>query len=372
MHIFVVPSKDTTIYNDEPTQNTGKDEILEIIKKPITAASRSLSPSETAYVSASILSRALIQFDLSYISRSIAAGTITAPRFYLNMHVCRVDGQEESSTLYIYPIQTGSSWVQGIGKRWDGVIREEGASWTASDGEVPTYWALSGSNFIDTGSLTATASLWPNQNNFTDSEIYTYELADLRADVSNIVNRWFSGSENNGFLIKRSVSEEEDVKDYGIIQFYSSDTHTVYGPTLEVAWDDSAFATGTLVASNIDDMFIYTKNLKEQYNNREKARIKVGTRELFPSKSYADSNPYLHQKYLPTSSYYSVIDSFTAETIVPFDTGSTKISCDSNGNFFNIWMNGFQPERFYKLRVKVVSGSSENIFDIPTNFKVVR
>ena len=58
MHIFVVPSKDTTIYSDKPTQNTGKDEILEIIKKPITAASRSLSPSSVSYVSSSILSRA--------------------------------------------------------------------------------------------------------------------------------------------------------------------------------------------------------------------------------------------------------------------------------------------------------------------------
>jgi len=80
----------------------------------------------------------------------------------------------------------------------------------------------------------------------------------------------------------------------------------------------------------------------------------------------------MQQKYLPSSSYYSIIDAHTAETVVPFDTGSTKISCDANGNFFKLWMNGFQPERYYKVRIKVMSGSTQNIYDIPTNFKVVR
>lgn len=370
MHIFIVPSKDTTIYNDQVTQNTGKDEILEIIKKPITAVSKSISPSFTTVVSSSIVSRVLIQFDMNYVSSLISNGMISNnPRFYLNMHTCRVEGQAEYSTLYIYPVTT--EWVQGIGKRLDSIIRETGASWTASDGEFPIYWTTPGGDFND--AISITASLWPNENNFQSSEIYTHELADLRADVSSIVYSWLSGSyDNNGFLIKRSDEEETDIKNYGFIQFYSADTHTVYSPTLEIAWDDSSFYTGSLTASNVDDMFIYAKNLKAIYNNREKARINIGTRELFPSRSYVDVDPYQVQKYLPSSSYYSIIDAHTAETIIPFDTSSTKISCDTNGNYFNLWMNGFQPERFYKLRIKVVSEYSENIYDIPSSFKVVR
>lgn len=372
MHIFISPNKDATLYSDFPTQNTGKDEILEIIKTPITVVSKSISSSTISYVSSSILSRILIQFDLNYISSLIENGTIsTSPRFYLNMHVCRVEGQEEFSTLYIYPVQTSSAWVQGVGKRLDSIIRESGVSWIYKDGDLLLNWINEGGDYIQ--SIPVTASLWPNENNFQESEIYKYELADLRADVSDIVYDWLSGSyDNNGFIIKRSDTEETDAKNYGIIQFYSTDTHTIYGPTLEVAWDDSLFVTGTLTSSNVDDMFIYAKNLKSVYNNREKVRINIGTRELFPSKSYSDSNPYIQQKYLPSSSYYSIIDAFTAETIVPFDTCSTKISCDSNGNFFNLWMNGFKPERYYKLRIKVVSDTSENIYDIPTNFKIVR
>ena len=53
------------------------------------------------------------------------------------------------------------------------------------------------------------------------------------------------------------------------------------------------------------------------------------------------------------------------------------MSCDSTGNYFNLWMNGLQSERYYKFEFKVVSGSNtvdETIqhFDDDFVFKVVR
>jgi len=73
--------------------------------------------------------------------------------------------------------------------------------------------------------------------------------------------------------------------------------------------------------------------------------------------------------------YYSVKDAHTEDVIIPFSTGSI-VSCDSSGNYFNVWMDGFQPERFYRFEVKVVSGSGVNqtsmIYDDDYEFKVVR
>ena len=73
--------------------------------------------------------------------------------------------------------------------------------------------------------------------------------------------------------------------------------------------------------------------------------------------------------------YYSVKDAETEETIIPFSTGSI-VSCDSTGNFFNLWLDGFQPERFYRFQIKVVSGSGATetsmIYDEDYTFKVVR
>ena len=73
-------------------------------------------------------------------------------------------------------------------------------------------------------------------------------------DVTDIVNKWVSGSiHNNGFIIKRSGSlglittgsndDEGNTKRFGNLSFFSSDTHTKYPPSLEVEWDDSVWTT---------------------------------------------------------------------------------------------------------------------------------
>jgi len=109
-------------------------------------------------------------------------------------------------------------------------------------------------------------------------------------------------------------------------------------------------------------------------------------RPKYPTKSYSNTaSEYLTAKYLPSGSigniggdgaYYSVLDTQTEDVIIPFGTGSL-ISCDSSGNYFNLWMNGLQAERYYKFQFRVVSGSNtteETIqhFDDDFVFKVVR
>ena len=75
---------------------------------------------------------------------------------------------------------------------------------------------------------------------------------------------------------------------------------------------------------------------------------------------------------MPTTSVLEIID----DVIVPFGSGSA-VSCDSSGNYFNLWMDGFQSERYYKFEFKVVSGSGTDeetiqYFDEDFVFKVVR
>ena len=82
-------------------------------------------------------------------------------------------------------------------------------------------------------------------------------------------------------------------------------------------------------------------------------------------------------KVLPSaSSFYEVKDADTEEVIIPYGSGS-KISCDSTGNYFNLFMDGLQAERNYRFCVKVVSGSGTtdeqiNFYDDNYEFRVVR
>ena len=128
------------------------------------------------------------------------------------------------------------------------------------------------------------------------------------------------------------------------------------------------------------------KSLRPEYKEKSRVRFRVVGRERYPTKSYSNtSSEYLTVKYLPSGSidsiggdgaYYSVIDDQTGDVIIPFGTGSL-ISCDSTGNYFNLWLDGLQAERYYKFEFKVVSGSNTDeetvqYFDDDFSFKVVR
>ena len=49
-----------------------------------------------------------------------------------------------------------------------------------------------------------------------------------------------------------------------------------------------------------------------------------------------------------------------------------KVSCDSTSNFIYIDMNGFMPERYYRLEFKIVDGFTEQYVSDKIYFKVVR
>jgi hypothetical protein len=110
------------------------------------------------------------------------------------------------------------------------------------------------------------------------------------------------------------------------------------------------------------------------YSENEKAKIRIYANELYPQKSYTTQSYYTKNYYLPVSSYYEIRDAYTDEIILPFDSIGTKISCDEKGNYFNLWMNSFQPERFYRvvLKIETEDGDNVQIFDNNYYFKVTR
>ena len=80
---------------------------------------------------------------------------------------------------------------------------------------------------------------------------------------------------------------------------------------------------------------------------------------------------YTTNYYLPTSSFYAIKDLDTNEFVIDFDTTYTQISADSESNFFTIYMNGLQPERYYQILVKTIIDGSTLILDDKNYFKVV-
>ena len=202
---------------------------------------------------------------------------------------------------------------------------------------------------------------------------FTKYTDDLNVEVTDYVNEWLDGTRtNNGFIIKKSKTDEQSTTKFGSIKFFSSDTNTIYPPVLEVRWDDTTFVTGSLEALDTDDMIVYVKNLGTEYKESSKGKIRVYGRERFPARTFSSTSNYTLVKYLPTTTYYSVVDAETEQVIIPFDTNYTKVSCDSEGNYFNFWFNGLQPERYYKFCFRVDQNGTTKYFDDNFYFKVVR
>ena len=105
MHYFEFATADATLYEGEATQsvNTGLDPILEVRKD--------ISDDATVVN----VSRALVKFDLGYISASIQNGLIpaatesNAAKYYLNLYDAGSTDLPSTQTLYAYAVS--QSWV---------------------------------------------------------------------------------------------------------------------------------------------------------------------------------------------------------------------------------------------------------------------
>jgi len=369
MHFFTFADKDSTLYEASSSMNSGLDEVLEVRKD--------VSPTGTVVD----VSRILIKFNLSEISQSIVNGVITNPKYYLNLFDAKPTALATSQSLYAYPVS--QSWTMGDGRSYDNPITDEGCSWTYKFGTLDgTLWS----------EVSASGGAWYSGSGYEASHSFTHKSKDMRMDVTDIVNKWLTSNvENEGFMVKRSGSvgnlnsnaDEGSSTELGNFSFFSSDTHTKYPPTLEVEWDDSKWSTGSLsplTSTELEDMQIYMKGLRPDYNEKSKTKFRLVGKARFPARTYSTTPADLVVKYLPSGSasgdgaFYSIVDAETDDVVVPYGSGS-KISCDSTGNYFNLDLNGYQPERYYKLNYKVVSGSgtvdkTQQYFEEGFTFKV--
>jgi len=316
----IFPKADTTCYQQYPTKNTGLDEILELEKIVSSSTIHGLYNT-----------RILMDFDLYNLSQSL---TINPAKFYLNLYVADRNTPEPSSIQYGYPVDT--EWNSGIGKSTHNPITKDGASWTYSTGT--TTWT--GGNGPETNSAI----------HITHSE----SIKDVRADLTGLINSTWDISANPGLLIKRTLAQETDGKKYGNIKFFSNDTSTIYRPRLDICYDDHSWVTGSLSAlDTTKDYFVYLKNNFETLKIDTTTRFRFEAKEKYPAKTYTTSTTSISSEYFPSSSYYSLVDVKTGETIIPFDTTYTKISCDAVGNYANLTLSGLYPDRLYKFIIRV-------------------
>ena len=372
------PYKDATMYSLYPQMNTGID--------PITT----ISNLNIAIDSNPQVARFLTEFVQEEIE-DVINNKISGSQWNVNFRsfIATAQGVVESTDLSVHPL--AQSWFNGTGTYLDVPQTTDGCSWLSPNFyDSGVAWSSSGTDSTDhyvTSSYNPSfASAGGGAWYYSGSDGTEYEVTqsfdtrstkDLNVNVKTIVEKWYSGSfNNNGFITKweNSVEFNENIQIQPVMQFYSVDTNTIYPPQLEFKWNDyNTVLTGSATGSIVTTTNLATSLAENPgyFTPESVNRFRFNVAPKYPLRTFQTASFFTETKYLPTASYYAVKDLDTNEYVIDYDTTYTQLSSDANGNYFDIYMNGLEPERYYKICVKTTINNSTLVLDDNYYFKVV-
>ncbi len=313
-------------------------------------------------------------------------------RSSLKNYAAVVTNLNSTSYLKVYPVS--QSWDMGTGRFGNSPATTNGCSWR--ERKSGTNWETvfgGGFNPRTTGSYSQNQGTTPGGGTWytgsvtakmvTASQTFTYaDPIDLNVDVTFAVDVWFSQSnglgaadiKNEGFIIKQTSSVEliPSQSQATTFRYYSVDTNTIYPPTLEIKFDDFYYGTSSQMKTLPQpEAFISTYNNSGVYYPQSVQRFRIAAVPQYPKKVFQTQSGYLTNYYLPKQAQFAIKDSETNEYVIDFDSQYTKVSADTTSSYFDIYMGGLEPERYYTILLKTTIDGTTKIFDEDMMFKVI-
>ena len=367
----IFPEKDTFIFSEASSSNAGLDEIIELGGYyDVTGTGET--------------SRILVQFSSTEIA-DIVSNKIKSNNYSASLGLYLADAYQipVNTTIYTYPVYSSAGgWDNGTGKYGDIPTNTSGVSWGYQKSTLGTPWLTTNISYPAgvTGSFTgskAGGGNWYTASGATNLEFTqsnpmnsTY---DIDINVTEAVKLWNNNTlVNSGFILKLADNLEFNTTSSIRLKYYSVDTNTIYPPYLDFKWDDSTYSTGSLSVLSNNISTINITNNTGKYTDVGKQRFRISAKPKYPVRTFTTSSIYLTNYALPSGSYWGIRDENTEEMIIDFDTKFTKISCDSQGGYFDMYMDGLQPERYYRILIKTTLDGSTTVVDNQNIFKVVR
>ena len=382
-YYFIFPELDATIYShpDRTKMNTGGDEILEIVKEK--------GSSDQRYYPSRVLIKFKNEEIKDTISNKIGSSTFNNGTSEVALQLLSSEHKNLTDVLNLEVFAVSQSWNEGTGRYSNLPTGSNGVSWVYRDNDTTrTEWTTSSFGVATTGSIDASGitkggGVWYTGSAFQGSQQFLRgDNLDTNINVTSIVQKhsaslfanstYPTGIFNHGFLIKQPDSVETNTSNsFGEMKYFSVDTHTIYPPRLTFKWDDSTHNKQSS-AKQSGELSVSLYRNQEEYNQNDEATFRIHIRDKYPTRQFASSSNFLNIGYFTTSSYYSVRDAHTEQEIIPFDNNCTKLSADSDGMYFKIYMKGLQPERYYRVLFKHTNNEGTKVYDNDYYFKVVR
>jgi len=383
------PTKDATLYSLFPNMNTGLDEIIEATETsfaytdPNPQTSRFLINFSETEIDDVLENKIGISSSTQLLDNNLWKAN-------LQCYIATSTGLNSNTTVECFPVY--GDWNMGTGRYLDDPIQTNGTSWiwktySGSGGaqwltaSYPAYVTASyNTNYAVAGGgnwFTASAQPWFNSNLYPITASVTFgfwDSKDLNLNVTNIVRARYTGSISaDGFILKQSVEFIYDKDVQPELKYFSRDTHTIYPPSLQFSWRDYTWDSGSssmTILNTLPATLTLAQNPGTFYPQSFN-RFRINARPEYPAQVWQTSSVYTNNYYLPTASYWAIKDLDTNEMVVDFDTQFTQLSADATSSYFDVWMNGLEPERYYAILIKTNIDGTVQVFDDQYYFKVI-
>ena len=380
------PYKDATLYSFYPNMNTGIDPITTISNLNIAVAS---NPQVARFLTE------FVQSEIVDVIDNKISGSEWDVDF--RAYIATAQGVVEATDISVHPL--AQSWFNGTGTYLDVPQTTDGCNWNSPDFKNSgVAWSSSGTDSTDHYVTSSFNSEFSPQGGgawyYSGSDGTEYEVTqsfdtrstkDLKVNAKTVCSLWYSASlgvhasaslPNYGFITKweNSVEFNTNTQIQPVMQFYSVDTNTIYPPQLEFKWRDyQSVLTGSATASIVDTTNLVCSLAENPgiFTPESINRFRFNIAPKYPIKIYTTESQFTGTNYLPTASYYAIKDLDTNEYVIDYDTNFTQLSSDAHGNYFDVYMNGLEPERYYKVCVKTTVKGSTLVLDDNYYFKVV-
>jgi len=220
-------------------------------------------------------------------------------------------------------------------------------SWSQSHSQSITFYTSSNSYFSSsfTGSQLSFGNLKQTGSYYADVSLNTFSDIQLNSFVS------ASGYDQSFLLLWKSLDKTYLFASGGYVKFSK--------------------LMGDGVSFDQRNYVVNITNLEQFYTKKENTRLRVFIQDWeFDFATQRLPKPAVSRIF--KNMYWRVIDPYTKEIIVPFDTQGTKLSSDSQGMFFDFWFNDLQASKVYEFEFKLEeNGRTDFFYEQGFRFKVV-
>jgi len=294
-------------------------------------------------------------------------------------------GSEETDSVTRYVKRFASRNTSDYTKKPALIIQYDDST---HDSTGDLYFDLSGSIFL---------------NNYARSELRNLTSGSGATEVSgddclHVIFK--SGSSSAGTLFSKTITgSQHKIGDnsiegiysasFSISQFENSNLNTQVSKALSasftVVWSSIDETVGFLTSSmNINTinrtsfknedkrLVVSVTNLQPAYGKNDKVRFRVFVEDV-DRDIVAKKVPFYTKSQIFTKMYYRIRDEISNDIVIPFDKSnrSTICSTDTDGMYFDFYMDTLQPGRLYTIDFLISGRNNDMMFtDVAAKFKV--